>query len=1093
MAISPARIRATRAPRRADEELARLTEGLRQARNGGFALLSYDDPAQQPRWIDALRVRLGSVEFYSLPLPDDGIGLVPRIAEVSARSGLATQPLTVLVVGGIEALDKVARERLVVNLNLMRTHLAEVAYPLLFCADAAVLDQIIHDAPDLFDRIGLWADLRGHTPPVLAAPLVLDVEAQYRATLIRRYQRVEFRGILSINKPVTLPLTDFYIPLQADQALLVPDIGKEYIRLQDGEKSFEMPKRFVKETRTLAVADAIRNNRALVVLGDPGAGKTTLLRYLALSAAEGQPERAGLPAHESSWLPLLIPCATLDRMLQDTPERTGLDALTSYLEQQYEIEGIADLVQPALEQGRALLLFDGLDEIAGSERRVAIARMLDELLRTWLPRGNRVVASSRIVGYRAAPLNAANTEVTLRDFDEPQIAAFLRGWCVAYEQFARGDIPEAQRDGERQAELLTGEIESNLGARRLAGNPLLLTIMALIQRQGVRLPERRVELYDIAVRTLIETWNRARSLSDVALLNLPDPRLTAALLSEVALWMQQRGITTATAGELLPVLAEAHRRRSSPEPEAAAAAFLHDVQHYSGLLVERGPDAYSFLHLTFQEYFAARALADMSDADARWRILEPHLRDPRWRETILLTAGELGVMKRREAEVTDLVRRMLGTVPTPPWTTWWRFGKSVFATPYWYGLTKLGKYLTEAQIERIEERYLQRRLLLAGHMLADDPGVDRSVGVRVVEALVRLVYSPIELQRKDVAALLKRLPEHLRDHAARQLIDGLRSDDWRKRAAAIEALGKLGNVTLPVADTLLAALHDPDANIRSAGADALGNFASAAPAVLDALLVALHDPEWSVRSAAARALGNFASTAPVALDTLLAALHDPKWSIRSVAADALGNFGNAEPAVLDALLAALHDPDADVRLAAARALGKLGTAAPAVVDALLAALHDPALFVRSAAARAVGNFGRATPAALDALLAALHDPQEFVRSAAVDALGNFGSAAPAALDALLGALHDPEWLVRWAVADALGNLGSATPMVLDALRAALHNWDWDTRVAVAEALAKLNSNTREVRLVLLAEIDYDSAFRADSAYTALMREDEPAP
>ena len=66
--------------------------------------------------------------------------------------------------------------------------------------------------------------------------------------------------------------------------------------------------------------------------------------------------------------------------------------------------------------------------------------------------------------------------------------------------------------------------------------------------------------------------------------------------------------------KLLPVLAEAHRRRSSPEPEAAAAAFLHDVQHYSGLLVERGPDAYSFLHLTFQEYFAARALADMSDA-----------------------------------------------------------------------------------------------------------------------------------------------------------------------------------------------------------------------------------------------------------------------------------------------------------------------------------------------------------------------------------------------------------------------------------------------------------------------------------------------
>ena len=38
----------------------------------------------------------------------------------------------------------------------------------------------------------------------------------------------------------------------------------------------------------------------------------------------------------------------------------------------------------------------------------------------------------------------------------------------------------------------------------------------------------------------------------------------------------------------------------------------------SGLIVERGNDAFGFLHLTFQEYFAGRALAQMK-AEDRWR------------------------------------------------------------------------------------------------------------------------------------------------------------------------------------------------------------------------------------------------------------------------------------------------------------------------------------------------------------------------------------------------------------------------------------------------------------------------------------------
>jgi hypothetical protein len=40
----------------------------------------------------------------------------------------------------------------------------------------------------------------------------------------------------------------------------------------------------------------------------------------------------------------------------------------------------------------------------------------------------------------------------------------------------------------------------------------LLTILALIKHQGVSLPNRRVELYEIYLETLIRSWNKARAL-----------------------------------------------------------------------------------------------------------------------------------------------------------------------------------------------------------------------------------------------------------------------------------------------------------------------------------------------------------------------------------------------------------------------------------------------------------------------------------------------------------------------------------------------------------------------------------------------------
>jgi len=69
---------------------------------------------------------------------------------------------------------------------------------------------------------------------------------------------------------------------------------------------------------------------------------------------------------------------------------------------------------------------------------------------------------------------------------------------------------------------------------------------------------------------------------------------------------------------------------------------------------------YEFRHLTFQEYLTAKAFvegwyADRSDADTLVSLLDPHLREGKWREIIPLTAVLAG--RRAESLVIRLVER----------------------------------------------------------------------------------------------------------------------------------------------------------------------------------------------------------------------------------------------------------------------------------------------------------------------------------------------------------------------------------------------------------------------------------------------------
>ena len=245
----------------------------------------------------------------------------------------------------------------------------------------------------------------------------------------------------------------------------------------------------------------------------------------------------------------------------------------------------------------------------------------------------------------------------------------MKKWTAAIEKAARGDTPVAALEAEREQQDLLDAVRRNPGVRRLAANPLLLTILALMKRQGVSLPDRRVELYDQYVRTLISSWNRARGLGRPPARDL-DPVETVRILAPLALWMHETdpGVGLVKQGSLRRKLIHIYEERGQENPDQAARQFLEDVREHAGLLLERGAGRYGFIHLTFEEYLAAVGVARLGQREIEpvVDILAEHTGDPAWREVMLLTIGYLGVIQQWEKVASDVVGALLERRPGEP-------------------------------------------------------------------------------------------------------------------------------------------------------------------------------------------------------------------------------------------------------------------------------------------------------------------------------------------------------------------------------------------------------------------------------------------
>lgn len=394
--------------------------------------------------------------------------------------------------------------------------------------------------------------------------------------------------------------------------------------------------------QVLAQGDAQR----IVLLGNPGHGKSTLARYLALTLAQALDSDHQVDADLAPLtgaLPLLVELGAY----ADPQWRTG--TLLDLVDRLHHTQGPGlpkDLLDAYLRTGgRAVLIFDGLDEVFDPRLREEVTGEIAGLAERY-PNA-RVVVTSRIVDYQHAVLEREGFRIhVLRDLDRARIDTFVTRWY-------RLAFPEQPAEAARLRERLLAAVDDTPAAAELAGNPLMLTMLAL-RGEHRDLPRDRRAVLEQTVSAFIAQWDPGRFARDKRVAE-DAGRLRAGermeLLRRVAHRMQTGAGGTAgnllTDAELTAELDGYLRDKLPPDRSPALTrAMLEEFRVRNGILSHFGGAMYGFLHRALLEYLDAADVhhrltveRSLSEDALVHHEYGQHWNDPSRHESLVLTAG----------------------------------------------------------------------------------------------------------------------------------------------------------------------------------------------------------------------------------------------------------------------------------------------------------------------------------------------------------------------------------------------------------------------------------------------------------------------
>src|SRR5271165_1284968 len=383
-----------------------------------------------------------------------------------------------------------------------------------------------------------------------------------------------------------------------------------------------------------------------IIAADAGMGKSTLLRVVALDVLADEPRLAAVRDRYAKFLPVWVPFALWTRMASERAAPPSLEEVVrEFFEAQSEPKLAAEMSK-ALASAKVLLLVDGLDEATDQTAASTIAAVLATFAES---RNLPALITSRPHGLQAmGGFGGTWARVELASFSDAQRHALAKLWfrvIAELEGEEKVDSTRRESRAESRASNLTAALKRNAGIARLSQTPLLLLALMQLHRHGQELPRSRFAAIEKIIDQLVEHQPRRRATEAMSTVSPGGmhQRQRDRLIDDFAFALhagELRGPVTDAASEEEAVARAATivMRRQGTEnhdfAEEVARSVFAFAEERAGLLVKKASQAIGFLHLSIQEFLAARHLAQRSFSE-RIKFITEHAEMPRWREPIL--------------------------------------------------------------------------------------------------------------------------------------------------------------------------------------------------------------------------------------------------------------------------------------------------------------------------------------------------------------------------------------------------------------------------------------------------------------------------
>ena len=541
-----------------------------------------------------------------------------------------------------------------------------------------------------------------------------------------------------------------------------------------------------------AVSELLKPGKR-VVIGDPGQGKSSLLQFCLMQQIDAV--KNGI----SQLRPVYLRLSVWESEGAPSDEKSFMEFVRKRLMADANVSLIA--VDDWL-KGKVLWLLDGVDEVRNERNRKQLFDLLERLtkFRGKDHSGDSWVVSSRPSGYYEHGLKGDWTEWELMDLEEDESQKLLENWAKVLMRI-------------EQLPLNAGEVyqklKSNPGLARVVGNPLLLTMIVLFYKARLQLPRDRWQFYQHATEALAHAWQayRARGggheVEEFPFLHL--------FLRRLALYMMKKGIVVVEARDLQRELEAflVERGYAGEKLDCELMRFMRACEDLIGVIVSKGARRFGFLHLSFQEFYAA------------WEI--------------------------RESE-TELKKEMVSRWDHPDWEEVW----SLFVTSIesetrlhgFYGAVEKERHELDEVLWRPERQILQWAAISKSGLPAN-----------LAQRWKTEIQEWSNMGQESLKILQGWIGQGFPTEIRKELLGKLADEDWNVREGAVSALQGLVSEK-EVREALLAKLEDEHWVVRESAVSALQGVVSEKK-VREALLAKLEDEDGDVRGSARKLLSEW--------------------------------------------------------------------------------------------------------------------------------------------------------------------------------------------------------------------------------------------